>query len=114
MDHPEERRTFPRTEINLPVQIDTGFHQIPGRMRNLTIEGVSFSLSRHLSAGTQVIVEILSEIKEIRSNAFKVEVLRCEIQDDEISPSFLISGKLMETNDAYLHDVLSMIFGRRT
>ena len=114
MDNPGERRCFPRAEINLPVQIDTGIHQIPGRMRNLTIEGVSFSLGRHLSAGTQVTVEILSEIKAIRSNAFKVEVLRCEIQDNKVSPSFFISGKLMDTNDAYLHDVLSMIFGRRT
>ncbi len=114
MDHPEERRYFPRTKINLPIQIDTGTDKITGKMQNLTIEGISFSLGRHLSVGTQVTMEILSEIKEIRSNLIKVEVLRCEIQDNEASPSFFISGQLMEANDVYLHDVLSMIFGRRT
>ncbi len=83
-------------------------------MQNLTIEGVAFTLGRHLSAGTQVAVEILSEIKEIRSHALKVEVLRCELQDYEVPPSFLISGRLMETNDSYMNDVLALIFGRRT
>ena len=81
-------------------------------MQNITVEGVAFTLVRHLSAGTQVMVEILSEVNEIRSNVLKVEVLRCEPQENEMPPTFLISGKLIDTNDVYLNDVLALIFGR--
>ena len=110
MDYPEERRSFPRTKIHLPVQVDTGTYRAWGEMQNITVEGVAFTLVRHLSVGTQVTVEILSEVNAMRSNVLKVKVLRCELQDDELSPSFLISAKLMEANDAYLNDVMTLIF----
>jgi hypothetical protein len=111
MDHPEERRSFPRTKIYLPVQIDTGTYRAFGETQNITVEGVAFTLARHISTGTQVTVEILSETNAIRSNVLKVEVLRCELQDDEVPPSFFISTKLIEANDMYSHDVLALIFG---
>ena len=114
MDNPEERRSFPRAKIHLPIQVDTGAYRSSGEMQNITVEGVAFTLVRHLSVGTQVTLRILFELNEIRSNVLKVEVLRCEVPDDEFHPSFFISAKLLETNDAYLRDVLALIFGRRT
>jgi hypothetical protein len=110
MDNPSERRNFPRAEINLPVQVDTGDARIPGRMQNLTIEGLAFILEQELPVRSKVEVAINSEDKKIRSNVVKIQVLRCEPQANEASPSFLISGKLIDVNDVYLNDVMTLIF----
>lgn len=110
MDNPRERRSFPRTEISLPVQVSIGTARISGNIKNLTIEGLAFTLEQELSPGSKVEVEINSENQKIRSNAVKIEVLRCEPQAIEASPSFLISGKLIDTNDIYLNDVMALIF----
>ena len=114
MDNTEERRNFPRTDISLQVQVDIGTDQIPGRMKNLTIEGLAFTLERELPPGSKVEVAINSENQKIRSNVVKIEVLRCEPQESEAPPSFLISGKLIDTNDVYRNDVLALIFGQPT
>jgi hypothetical protein len=112
MDNPRERRNFPRAEINLPIQVVTGNARIPGTMQNLTIEGLAFTLEQELPIRSKVEVAINSENKKIRSNVVKIQVLRCEPQENETSPSFLISGKLIDVNDVYLNDVMTLIFGQ--
>ncbi len=114
MDKPEERRHFPRAKISLQIQVGTGTAWIPGKMQNLTIEGVAFIIDRELPVGSTIEVEINAEGHKIRKNVVKVEVLRCEPQANQTSLSFLISGKLIDTNDIYISDVLALIFGQAT
>ena len=114
MDKLEERRNFPRANIDLQVQVGTGASRIPGRIQNLTIEGLAFILEQELPPGSKVEVEINSENEKIRNNAVKIQVLRCEPRDNETPPCFLISGKLIDTNDIYLNDVMALIFEQPT
>ncbi len=114
MDNPEQQRIFPRANIGLSIQVDTGTDRFPGKVRDLSIEGIAFTVERELPMGSRVEVEFNLEGQEIRNNLVKVEVLRCQPQENEASPSFLISGKLIDVNDVYLNDVLALIFGRRT
>ena len=112
MDKPQERRNFPRAEISFPVQVITGNARIPGTMQNLTIEGLAFTLEQELPLRSKIEVAINSEDQKVRSNVVKVQVLRCEPQENESSPSFLISGKLIDVNDVYINDVMTLIFGQ--
>ncbi len=112
MDLQKDRRQFPRAEVSLHIQVNTGAARIPGRLLNVTIEGLAFTLEQELPIKSEVEVAINSENKKIRDNVVKVQVLRCEPQENETTPSFLISGKLIDTNDVYLTDVLALIYGQ--
>ncbi len=115
MENSQERRNFPRANTCLQITIVEGSDAglLSGEIRNLTVEGIAFTLDRPLTPGSKVGVEITSSGEEIRNNALQAEVLRCEPGGEETAPRYQISAKLIDANDQFLMDALALVHGRQ-
>ncbi|MDH5762843.1 MAG: PilZ domain-containing protein [Nitrospinota bacterium] len=114
MDNSQDKRHFPRADICLKIEVDTGSGRIYGEIQNITVEGIAFTLDRELAVGSRVGVEISSRDKEIHATSLQAEILRCEPGTGGAAPLYKISAKLINANDEFLMDALAMVHGPRT
>ncbi len=116
MESYNDKRFFPRVAISLKIQVQESEHRLAAEIVDLTVQGISFRLDRPLPVGSQVSIEI-SASEELRCNALKAEVLRCD-SPASVSPpqyyQYYVAAKFVEVNDEYLMDSLALVHGKKS
>lgn len=116
MESHNDKRFFPRVAISLKIQVQENENRLAAEMVDLTVQGISFRLDRPLSAGAQISVE-LSASEDLRSNALKAEVLRCDSPANVSPPQYYqyyVAAKFVDVNDEYLMDSLALVHGKKS
>jgi hypothetical protein len=110
-----DKRFFPRVAISLKIQVQDNDSRMDAELVDLTVQGISFKLSRPLSAGSRFTV-FLSDSEELRTNEVEGEVLRCDSPANVNPPQYnpyYIAAKFVEVNDEFLMDSLALVHGKK-
>jgi len=104
-----DKRSFPRSLVDLQVFAQVEGKHIEGKVIDLTVEGISMEFDHTLKAGTTVAIDI-KQNQEVKQNKLKVEIIRC--LPTESDPSrYHIVAKFIEPNDEFLMDALALVHG---
>ncbi len=104
-----DKRSFPRSLIDLQVFTLVEGKTIEGKVIDLTVEGISMEFGHPLKAGTTVAIDI-KQSQEVKQNELKVEVIRCLPTEPALS-KYHIVAKFIEPNDEFLMDALALVHG---
>ena len=55
MNQPEEHRNFSRIQFRTGVAIEDDSQIMPGKIEDLTVNGISFQISRELEIGSSIL-----------------------------------------------------------
>jgi PilZ domain len=116
MESFNDKRIFPRVAISLNIQVQESENRLAAEMVDLTVQGISFRLAGPLPVGSLISIEI-SESEDLRSNALKAEVLRCDSPANVNPPQYYqyyVAAKFVEVNDEYLMDSLALVHGKKS
>ena len=105
-----DKRSFPRSLVDLQVSIQVEDKRIEGNVIDLTVEGVSMELDYSLKAGATVAIEI-KQNQEVKQNELKIEVIRCLPTESDPS-KYHIVAKFVDPNDEFLMDALALVHGK--
>jgi hypothetical protein len=105
----QDKRNFPRSQVNLVSQIRIKDQQINGEILDLTVEGISMELEEKVSTGVFATI-VIKQNQKMEENELRVEVLRC-VQSESSSSKHHLVARFIEPNDQFLMDVLALVHG---
>ena len=105
-----DKRSFPRSIVDLQVSTQMEDKQVEGKVIDLTVEGISMELDRSLKAGATIAIEI-KQNQEVKQNELKVEIIRCLPAESDSSKHHVVA-KFIEPNDEFLMDTLALVHGK--
>jgi hypothetical protein len=104
MDSSEEKRGYPRIEIQLGILFKHGMEWFPAIISDLSERGIAFETEIDFKTGDMCHI-YFSESKEISSSELKGLVVRND-DIEECSPiKYLVGVQLIDANDQYVSDV---------
>lgn len=80
---------------------------MPGKIEDLTVNGISFQIGRQLKVGSQIFVDFIQSA-EVENTQLKAEVVRCLSSGNE---GYLVATKFNDVNDRFLMGILAMVNG---
>lgn len=89
------------------MAIEDGSEIMPGKIEDLTVNGISFQIGRQLKVGAQIFVDFIQSA-EVENTQLKAEVVRCLSSGNE---GYLVATKFNDVNDRFLMGILAMVNG---
>ncbi|GEM_PF-2982715 len=74
---------------------------MPGKIEGLTVNGISFQISRELEIGSSIFVDFIQSA-EVENTQLKAEVVRYLPSEEEGSESYIVAAKFANVNDRFL------------
>lgn len=108
----DDKRESPRFEIQLGILFKQGMEWYPADIRDLSSGGLAFETNREFQVGEQFHI-YFSESKYVTSNELTGEALRSELIDGSSPRKYLVAVKLIDANEQYLQDLLSIFQERQ-
>jgi hypothetical protein len=81
------------------VAIEDDSRIMPGKIEDLTVNGISFQISRELEIGSSIFVDFIQS----------AEVVRCLPSEEEGSESYIVVAKFANVNDRFLVAILAVV-----
>ena len=108
MKNHDNKRKFPRLKILLPIAVASGNEQRLdlAEIEDLTVEGISFLSEKSIPTGADIYV-VFPSGKGVSENEIRGEVIRC--QSVKGAGKHRVVARFIDTNDAFLMDVLALI-----
>ncbi|MZH04366.1 MAG: PilZ domain-containing protein [Nitrospinae bacterium] len=103
----KDKRSFPRSLVEYPVEIRSEGQILPGKIIDLTVEAISLETGKPFQNGESFAVS-LEASSDLQENELKCEVARCELTD---SGYHRIVAKIRDVNDEFLMDALALVHG---
>ncbi len=107
MNQSEEHRNFPRVQFKKGVAIEDDSQIMPGKIEDLTVDGICFQIDSELEVGSKIFVDFIQS-EEIENTQLSAEVVRCLASKES---GYQIAAKFNNVNDRFLMDILAMING---
>ena len=107
MNSYDDKRDSPRIEIQLGILFKQGMEWYPADIKDLSSGGLTFETDREFQAGEQFHI-YFSESRHVTSNELTGEAVRSERIDGSSPLKYLVAAKLVDANEQYLQDVLSI------
>ncbi len=108
----DDKRESPRFEIQLGILFKQGMEWYPADIRDLSSGGLAFETKREFQAGERFHI-YFSESKHVSTTELTGEALRSEMIDGSSPLKYLVAAKLIDANEQYLQDVLSIFQERQ-
>ena len=101
----EDKRTFPRSLIDMKVEIRTESHIFPAKIIDLTVEAISLEADKSFEIDQSVSV-VFETSADLSKNQLQGEVTRCERLD---SGAHMTVARVVDVNDEFLMDALALV-----
>jgi len=102
-----DKRSFPRSVVDLTIQVHINGKWIEAKIIDLTVEGLSMELDTTLEKDAIAKIKILQN-KEVKNNELKIKIIR-SLAIERKPSKYHIVARFIEPNDEFLMDVLALV-----
>ncbi len=103
----EDKRSFPRSLVDIRVEVQAESQNLPAKIIDLTVEAISLDTENSFEIGQTVSV-VFEANADLKKNQLLSEVTRCERLS---SGTYMTVARFVEVNDEFLMDALALVHG---
>ena len=105
-----DKRSFPRSLVDLTIQVLIEGNWVEAKIIDLTVEGISMEIDSTIEKDSTATLKILQNEK-IKESELEITIIRCLPSTDESTKHHIVA-RFNEPNDGFLMDVLALVHGK--